>query len=142
MRRRIIILILSLTLFLFTCVPAYQRYIEGTYTGSSSSDLFIVLDELVKEDQFIFLRTWEKPLRYTMIADYERYDDSIQKKIYLIIFLKDVDEVKGQTEFLITVNGPGDEKPIKRAVDKAFETLVFEIESRLEPSKLKILKKS
>jgi len=142
MGRRVIIFILLLALFLVACVPAYQRYIEGSYVGSSSSELFPLLDELVKGDGFIFLRTWEKPLRYTMIADYEKYDERIQKKIYLIIFLKDIDERKDQTEFLITVDGLGNEKPIKRAVDKAFEDLVEKIKSRFEKSKFRIDKMS
>jgi len=77
-----------------------------------------------------------------MIADYEKYDERIQKKIYLIIFLKDIDERKDQTEFLITVDGLGNEKPIKRAVDKAFEDLVEKIKSRFEKSKFRIDKMS
>ena len=142
MRKQNIMLILLLILFLTTCVPTYQRYIEGVYNGSSSAELFSILDELVKGNNFVFKGTFEKPQRYTIVADYSRFEDSIEKDVYLMVFLKDIDESKSQTEFLITLNGPGREKPIKRAVDKAFEDLVVKIKARFEESRFKIIKMS
>lgn len=141
MKVRAIITISMLLLFLFSCVPKYRRSIEGVYSGSNSSALLGILDKLLKEDRFIFKGTAEKPVEYTIVAFYSRYDDALQQEITAVIFLKDVDE-KDWAQFLVTVNGPGQEEAIKKAVDKGFEALVSEIESRLEPSRLKILKKS
>jgi hypothetical protein len=138
-KRQFVFIFLTLFLIILSCVPRYQRYIEGIYTGSSSSDFFPIIDNIVKRNRFIFQYTLEKPMRYTIVTNYEKYDDTI--KIFVIIFLKDIDDGKNQTEFLITVNSIGTEKPIKKAVNKAFESLASEIESCLEPSKIKILKK-
>jgi hypothetical protein len=129
-------------LYLLGCVPKYQRYVEGIYKGSNPSDLLTLLDDLVKGNKFIFKTSTVKSREYTLIAVYNRYDDNIQQDIELIVFLKEFKEGNGRTEFLITVNALGREKSTKSAVNRDFETLVSGIESRLEPSKLKILKKS
>jgi hypothetical protein len=141
MKVRAIIIILTLILFLVSCVPKYRRSIEGFYSGSNSSALLGILDKLLKENRFIFKGTAEKPVEYTIVAFYSRYDNTLQQEITSVIFLKGVDK-NDRSQFLVTVNGPGREEAIKREVDKAFEALVSEIESRLDSSKLKILKKS
>ena len=141
MRVQSITLIILLVLLLSNCVPKYQRYIEGIYKGANPSELLRILDEQVKRNKFVFERTIEKSQEYAVIAVYNQPNENIHQDIRLIIFLKDT-EGNDWTEFLITVNALGRENTTKMEVDKAFESLVSEIESRMEPSKFKILKKS
>jgi hypothetical protein len=102
--------------------------------------LWAILDNLLKENRFIFKGTAESPGEYTVIAFYSRYDDNLDQEITSVIFLKDFPE-NDRTQFLLTVNGIGWDEAIKTEVDKDFGVLVSAMRYRLEPSRIKVFEK-
>jgi len=138
---RCTILGLSILVFLSSCVPLYQNYLKGIYMGSST-EVFPILDQIVKGEGFSLLSSKENEKEDSLIVEYDRYDNTIRKRISASIYLRGVKKDNTNTEVLITITIPGWKKEGISSVDRDFESLVAELKSRLGESRFKIIKKS